>query len=140
MISLQNIGTGDIVPMIMANDLDFQIRSQMQGNLSRREFWSLYYLHFRFVYKNAPLSLVQDPKIKLDMIMKVSSDEYLIGFETKKKDVWKVPSTLATETSQNNNNFCSKHFHSDLMLLPPISSPTGDTTTESSKMVSKEKQ
>ena len=59
---------------------------------------------FRFVYENAPLSLAQEPKIKLRMIIKISSDEYLVVFKIKKDDVQKVPSTLSEETSQNIND------------------------------------
>ena len=53
------------------------------------------------------------------MITKVSSDEYVVAFEIKKDDVWKVPSTLEKEANQNNNNTCSKRFNSDYVVVHP---------------------
>ena len=136
MISLKNIGTGEIEAMIMANELDLQNSLSNARQLIQDQVSEFIPSSFRFVYKNATLSLVQEPKIKLSMITKISSDEYLVAFTIKKDDVRKVSSTLAEETSQNKNNTCSNQFDSDLMLSLPISSPTWATTTESSKMVS----
>ena len=73
---VKNIRTGETEAMIMANELD------LENSLSdARQFIPS---SFRFAYKNAPLSLVQEPKIKLSMITKISSDEYLVAFKIKK--------------------------------------------------------
>ena len=122
MISLKNIGTGETEAMIMANELDLQNSLSNARQLIQDQVLEFIPSSFRFVYKNAPLSLLQEPKIKLSMITKISPDEYLVAFKFKKDDVRKVSSTLAEETSQNNNNTCSKQFDSDLMQSSPISS------------------
>ena len=136
MISLKNIGTGETEAMIMADELGLQNSLSYARQLIQDQVSEFIPPSFRFAYKNAPLSLVQEPKIKLSMIAKISSDEYLVAFKIKKDDVRKVPSTLSEETSQNINNTCSKRFDSDLIQSSQMFSPTRDTTPESFKIVS----
>ena len=89
--------------MIMADELDLQNSLSNVRQLIQVQVLEFIPSPFWFVYKNASLSLVQEPLIKLRMI-KILSDEYLVAFKIKKDDVRKVPSTLAEETRQNNNN------------------------------------
>ena len=86
MISLQNIGTGETEAMIMANELDLQNSLPNARQLIQDEVLEFMPSSFRFVYKNVPLSLVQEPKIKLSMMTKVSSDEHVVAFKIKKDD------------------------------------------------------
>ena len=122
--------------MIMANELDLQNSFSNARQLIEDQVLEFILSSFRFAYKNASPILVQEPKIKLSMITKISSDEYLVAFKIKKDDVRNVPSALSEETSQNINNTCSKRFDSDLIQSSPISSSTEYTTTESFKIVS----
>ena len=72
----------------------------------------VYTIFISIFLQNVPLSLVQEPKIKLSMITEITSDEYFVDFKIKKDNFRKIPSTLAEETSQNNNKTCSKRFDS----------------------------
>ena len=89
--------------MIMADELDLQNSLSNVKQMIQVQVLEFIPSPFWFLYKNASLSLVQEPLIKLRMI-KILSDEYLVAFKIKKDDVRKVPSTLAEETRQNNNN------------------------------------
>ena len=84
MISLKNIGTGETEAMIMADELGLQNSLSYARQLIQDQVSEFIPPSFRFAYKNAPLSLVQEPKIKLSMITKISSDEYLVAFKIKK--------------------------------------------------------
>ena len=87
MISLQNIGTGEIEAMIMPNELGLQKSLSNARQLIQDQILEFILSSFQFVYKNVPLSLVQEPKIKLSMITKVSFDEYVVAFKIKTDDV-----------------------------------------------------
>ena len=87
MISLQNIRSGETEAMIMANELGLQKSLSNARQLIQDQVLEFILSSFQFVYKNVPLSLVQEPKIKLSMITKVSSDEYVVAFKIKTDDV-----------------------------------------------------
>ena len=112
MTSLKNIRTGETEAMIAAKELDLQISLSNARQLFQDQASEFIPSSLRFFFKNAPLSLVQEPKIKLSMVNKISPDEYLVDFNTKRDHVRKISSTLAEETNQNNNKTFSKRFHS----------------------------
>ena len=60
----------------------------------------------------------------------------MVAFKIKKDNVWKIPSMVAEEISQKNKNTCLKRFDWDLLQSSPMSSPNGNTNTESLKIVS----
>ena len=120
MTSLKNIGTGETEAMIAAKELDLQNSLSNARQLFQDQASEFIPSSFRKKNKNASLSLVQEPKIKLSMLNKILPDEHLVDFKTKKDHVRKIPSTLAEETNQSNNKTCWKRF--DLAVVTNIQS------------------
>ena len=92
MISLKNIETGETEAVIMENKLDLQNSLSNARQLIHDQVSEFIPSSFWFVYKNAPLSIVQEAKIKLSMITRISSDEYSQPAQRRLNDVVKTSS------------------------------------------------
>ena len=92
MISLRNIEIGETEAVIMENKLDLQNSLSNAKQSIHDQVSEFIPSLFWFVYKNAPLSIEQEAKIKLSIITRISSDEYSQLAQRRLNDVVKTSS------------------------------------------------